>query len=156
MNPTDIDWVKIRNEYVTGTCGLHSLAAKYRIDRRNLERHSSREGWVAAREEYRKRVSALAEEKAAEKQAEEFAAYIDEARGDFIRDHREIQKKIDETIHYGEAFSPRDLKNLSGLLADLMRVYKDMREEIRAADDGDGATYRIEFVPGDWEEDGGP
>ncbi len=156
MNPTDIDWVKIRNEYVTGNISQRALVEQYGIARRGLETRCSREGWVAAREEYRKRVSALAEEKAAEKQAEGFAAYIDEARGDFIRDHREIQKKIDETIHYGEAFSPRDLKNLSGLLADLMRVYKDMREEIRAADDGDGATYRIEFVPGEWEEDGGP
>jgi len=55
-----INWEEIRNKYVYGTekggklefLTIKDLSEEYGVGKREIERHSSKEGWVGAREKY--------------------------------------------------------------------------------------------------------
>lgn len=47
------DWDAIRADYVAGTTSLKEVAKKHRVPYRSLAEHSSSEGWVEQRAQYR-------------------------------------------------------------------------------------------------------
>ena len=47
------DWIKIRNEYITGDMGLRTLAAARGVSFNTMKDKAKREGWSASRAEYR-------------------------------------------------------------------------------------------------------
>lgn len=63
------DWVKIKNEYVTSDCSLKDLEKKYNCPHITMGKHCKNEGWVKAREDYRKSVSMKVARKTANKEA---------------------------------------------------------------------------------------
>ena len=48
----NLDWVNIRNEYVTGEDGLRTLAKKYNVSMRTVGNRSKDEEWPKLRKEY--------------------------------------------------------------------------------------------------------
>lgn len=47
------DWIRIRNEYITGDMGLRTLAAARGVSFNTMKDKAKREGWSASRAEYR-------------------------------------------------------------------------------------------------------
>lgn len=51
-----VDWVKVKNEYVTTDLSTREIAKKFNISQSTVNFHSSNENWVKDREEYRRKV----------------------------------------------------------------------------------------------------
>ena len=58
------DWVKIRSDYVQTATSLRQLAVKHSISERALAEHCKSEGWVELRQQFRSKVTAVADERA--------------------------------------------------------------------------------------------
>lgn len=52
------NWTRIKNAYVTGTDGYRAMAAKYGVPLKTLSARAKKEGWAAARRQYRDEVAA--------------------------------------------------------------------------------------------------
>jgi hypothetical protein len=74
-----IDWNAIKTEYVTGNMGQRALIKKYKLASADVSKHSKKEGWVKAREDYRAKAQAKAMQKAVNKRADELASVLDSA-----------------------------------------------------------------------------
>lgn len=60
MRPT---WEDLKREYATTDISLHGLEKKHGIPFSTIKRHSTRDGWVEARESYRHKVAQKVMEK---------------------------------------------------------------------------------------------
>lgn len=91
-----MDWQRIRNEYVTEPVTYRELAEKYGLSPRTVRDHGAREKWTEARRQHRKRVSALAEEKAADKIADAEAEISAIRANTRVLIYKELQKRMNE------------------------------------------------------------
>ena len=73
------DWNKIKNEYICGNISQRNLAAKYKISYGTLRGRAESEQWPHLREEYQRKASAEAAQKAACAVADN-AVKLEEAR----------------------------------------------------------------------------
>ena len=76
MSRRKIDWDAIKTEYVTGDISQRELIKKHRLNPSDCSKHSKREGWVKAREDYRTKASAKAVQKSCNKRANELAGVL--------------------------------------------------------------------------------
>ena len=53
MSYSTIDWVKIKNEYITTQTSYPKLAKKYNIAQATIGRYASADNWVEAKEKYK-------------------------------------------------------------------------------------------------------
>ena len=137
-------------EYLSTECTYRDLAKKHGIALSGIARKAKAEDWQAARESYRNKRETELEQKVIEKTSETLAEYAARQTADIVKINELLIGKVYETMAYGDAFSPRDLKSLSGLLSDLMMNRKSMMEEQNAgANEADRIT--VEFVKGDWD-----
>ena len=56
--PATINWETIRLAYVTGQVAIPDLARRFGVTVSQCYRHSADEGWVEAREDFRRRETA--------------------------------------------------------------------------------------------------
>ena len=70
---SDIDWNKIKTEYVTSNISCRKLAEKYGVSASTLMQKSAAEGWADQRKQYRSKTEAKTIEKIIERQSEEQA-----------------------------------------------------------------------------------
>lgn len=75
------DWDSIRQEYIATNISTKELAKKHKVRLATLAEKCSKEGWVAKRKEYKKKLSEKTSEKLcskmAAKKANEFAQILD-------------------------------------------------------------------------------
>ena len=64
---SDIDWVKIKTEYVTTGISQRELANKYNLSLSGISKKAKAEGWVKKRESYQNRRAAKVERKVIER-----------------------------------------------------------------------------------------
>jgi hypothetical protein len=74
-----IDWDAIKTEYITSDISLKGLEKKYRLSHGDTTKHSSSEGWVSLRKDYRQRTVSKAVTKSCNKRANELAGVLDAA-----------------------------------------------------------------------------
>lgn len=67
------DWDAIRADYVSGTMPLRELAKKHGVPAKSVTDHSSAEGWVAQRAQYRETTAAKFIDMSAERKARSLA-----------------------------------------------------------------------------------
>ncbi len=145
-----IAWEKIKHEYISTDVSYKDLAKKYGVSLRSIAGKAADEDWTKQKENYCINLASKLHQKTAEKQAESFAEYVSEMRSDLIKNHQLLEKKFLETISYGDAFSPRDLKSLSGMLTDLMMNYKNMLQETEGGK-STGEDQVIRWVNNEWD-----
>ena len=145
-----IDWTKVRMEYLSTECTYRDLASKYGIALSNIAKKAKKEDWQGARETHRNKIGTKAEQKTIEKTSETLAEYAARQTADLVKINELLIGKVYETMAYGDAFSPRDLKSLSGMLADLMMNRKSMMDEQNAGA-GESDKVTVEFVKPYWE-----
>lgn len=144
------DWKKIKMYYLQNDVSLRELAAKFKVGEASVFRRASKEKWKDEKIAIDSKVIARTIEKTAEKSSESLAEYAVRQTADLVKINELLIGKVFETMAYGDAFSPRDLKSLSGMLYDLMMNRKTMMEEQTAgASDADKVT--VEFVKPYWE-----
>ena len=144
------DWKKIKMYYLQNDISLRDLAAKFKVGEASVFRRASKEKWKDEKIAIDSKVIARTIEKTAEKTSETLAEYAVRQTADLVKINELLIGKVYETMAYGDAFSPRDLKSLSGLLSDLMMNRKSMMEEQNAGtNDTDRIT--VEFIKGDWD-----
>ena len=146
-----IDWTKIRMEYLSTECTYRDLAKKYGIALSGIARKAKTDDWQSARETYRNKCETKIEQKTIEKTSETLAEYAVRQTADLVKINELLIGKVFETMAYGDAFSPRDLKSLSGMLADLMMNRKTMMDEQAGGAESDKVT--VEFVKPYWENE---
>lgn len=144
-----IDWNEVKNDYVTGSMSYRALGEKYGIaSSSNISRHGRREGWPALRAKYQEELMAQCAKLAAERDT----AFLSEMKEKIVRFTRKTADKLAETLDYGEAFSPRDLMNLTGSLSRL----QENLNAYRAFDQSpEGSTELVvQFINGEWDNEG--
>ena len=147
-----IDWNAVKNDYVTGSMSYRALAGKHHISSSsNISRHGRREGWPALREKYQTELAAQYARLAAEKTAAENAALAGEMQEKIDEFIRKLAQKVEETLNYGEAFSPRDLMNLTGALSRLQENVNAFRSFGQSLENRE---IIVQFVGGEWENEG--
>lgn len=146
-----IDWNTIRTEYITTTSSYRDLCDKYDIPLRTLARRAKLEDWQQKRNDYGNTVATQCIQKAAEKQVKSFEEFIPVLQNGIIETGTKLLEKIQETMAYGDAFSPRDLKSLSGVMIDLGMVMNNLKEDLNASNDASD-KITVEFVKGDWDQ----
>ena len=144
------DWNAAKNEYVVTNCTYQDIADKYGTSLRTVIRQAGKGEWQEARKEYVTRVTEKCLKMSSEKQAKSFTDFIPVLQNGIIDTTTMLLGKIMETMSYGDAFSPRDLKSLSGMVNDLGFLLKDLKEDMNA---GTNETDKItvEFIKGDWD-----
>lgn len=144
-----INWEKAKQEYITTGISLEKLSKKYGVHPSTAQRHSRLEGWVSEKKKYDGIVTEKCLQKTAEKYSERFAEYAVKMELDLVEVHKSLFRKIAETMNFGDAFSPRDLKCLSSMLVDLISNYLRMKETDQTVTDN---VLRIEWVNGEWDK----
>lgn len=73
----NVNWEKIKVEYITTDTSLTKLADKYNVPRSNLARRSIKEKWVEQRKQYKNDVTMKTVRKTANKEAKRLARLMD-------------------------------------------------------------------------------
>lgn len=151
---SQIDWTKAKNIYVTSDKTIKEIADKFGVSERTVWRRYTKENWKQLRADYVSRLTEKCHEKTAEKQAKSFAEFVPVLEHGIVDISTKLLEKINETMQYGDAFSPRDLKSLSSMVIDIGMLLKDVKEDMNT---GSAAADKItvEFVKGEWDY-GGP
>ena len=74
---TDVDWRKIRQEYIRGGVTYKKLSERYGVSIDRLKKRASEEGWKDAKKGVSTKVAQKVIEKVAEREAEEQINYMD-------------------------------------------------------------------------------
>ena len=149
-----IDWNTIRTEYVTSTCSYRDLCEKYDIPLRTLARKAKQEDWQQKRNEFGNTVATMRIQEVAEKQVKSFAEFVPVLEQGIVDISTQLLGKINETLQFGDAFSPRDLKSLSSMVIDIGMLLKDIKEDMNTGS-ASADKITVEFVKGEWDY-GGP
>lgn len=145
-----IAWAKIKNEYLSSDISYRDLAKKYNVSLRSIAGKAKDEDWQKLKQNHCNIVATQVQQKTIEKTSESLAEYAVRQTADLVKINELLIGKVFETMAYGDAFSPRDLKSLSGMLADLMMNRKSMMEEI-APGTSDADRITVEFIKGEWD-----
>jgi hypothetical protein len=73
----DVNWEKIKSEYITTDTSQRKLAKKYSVSMNALTRRCKKEEWVKQRERYKSKVVAKTVEKSANREANRLARLMD-------------------------------------------------------------------------------
>ena len=142
------DWNLLKLYYLQNSVSLQEAAKKFGVCRSVVWRRSAKEHWPEQKKAYERKVAEMVRERNAEKRAEAFLELQEALESGISESGQFLLAKLRETLCYGEAFSPRDLKNLSGTLLDLHQEYRNAK-----ADAGDGGedVQVIEWVNNEWD-----
>ncbi|MBQ8201455.1 MAG: hypothetical protein IJZ74_06790 [Clostridia bacterium] len=80
----NVEWEKIKAEYLAGGTSYRKLAEKYEVPRSTLEQRAKREGWRKQHEDVKGKAEAKARQKIVTQRANDIAA-LDRARSKLIK-----------------------------------------------------------------------
>jgi len=130
-----VNWNRIRAEYINGKSQA-KLAKKYHVSRNMIARHSTKEGWTAAR------IAARAEiqQKVIQKTAEDVATNAELAEKIKRKGLETLDRLFDEFISVNATehrdYNGRKLTDIKRL-RDLTAAYKDLTDDIPKAENKD-------------------
>ena len=145
-----IDWKKAKLFYLQNDVTLSEVAAKFNVGDATVWRRASKENWKEEKKTFDRKVIEKVQEKSIEKKAKTFTEFVPVLQEGIIDTTTMLLAKIVETMSYGDAFSPRDLKSLSGMVNDLGFLLKDLKEDMNAGG-AESDKVTVEFVKPYWE-----
>jgi hypothetical protein len=126
------DWLKLKTEYVTGDVTLKALSEKYGINESSVRRQSAAENWVNLKKQHIDKVATLAQQKAAEKKANEAAkitALKDDSR---VKIWREMNRRLGDNV---EEMDGSDFRRMIQNFCDMSANEPDVLPDDKAAED---------------------
>lgn len=134
------DWVKIRNEYISGGGTYRELSEKHGVPLRTLAKHAKDEKWQQGKEEYGNAVASALQQKSIEKTAE--------AESEIAAIKSRINLRLMQMI---EASLPTIKAGDTDRLRKVVQSYKDMCElkgnQDTGGDNGTGVVMMPEVMP---------
>jgi transposase len=125
-----IDWAAIRAEYIGGGISQRKLAKKYGVSETTLMKKANKEGWQRFRQEADSKSTAEAQQRTADRAAENAAIAADIRAALLLRLQRiEAKYPFDAT----EVRTHEGKNTVTFRLRDLTAAYKDLTEDIAAA-----------------------
>lgn len=124
--PKNIDWIKIKNEYINTNISQRKLAVKYEISFNTLKDKANKEKWAAAKKEQHNKIATETQQKTAEK--------IIEVEVDRVANIINLSDKISEKI--SQAIEQVDKIIVDGEIVDagLIDTYK-LRQLVQSLKD---------------------
>ena len=139
MKRTDnIDWVKIENEYVTGTMSYGDIAASYGISYSCVKDHGLSLGWRSKRAEYRQDCT----KKTAEKTAEKISDMLSKMAETQVESALELVRKLNHYIKTAKSLKPREYLQIAQTLRALNAAFPQQKDTLE--DDG---RYGVVILP---------
>lgn len=113
-----IDWIKIRNDYISTKVSLRALAEKYGVNFSSVQRRCTKEDWVSQRKSMRVKVQSKSsqkiEEKISDSEADRMSRILNIADG--------LIGKIEEAVGVIQPDDARNLKNLVSATNELKKM----------------------------------
>ena len=135
----NVDWIKIKNEYINTNISYRKLAEKYNISFSTLEKTARKEHWKELREKQCDKVETKLRQKTADKIVDVEVDRI----GNLLTSADTAQKKIDQALKQltkyvnaeGEIVDSQfvNVKELRAIIASM----KDLKEIIKTDNSGD-------------------
>ena len=160
---TDLEWQKIRTEYVSKGTSYRDLCAKYGVNLRTMARRAKKENWQQLREECVNSVNRQCQQRAVKNAVQNMTRDVDR----FFAATEKLMRKAEQLLDLEEPLSPRDLKALSGTLQDVkimlnirddtdreeqkLRIEK-MRAELESIKTDEARKVEVVFETPVWEE----
>ena len=127
MDCIDVDWKKIKAEYIAGGTSYRKLADKYGVSRSKLQARATREKWVDLQSQAQAKTESKLVDSISDKEAKKATDIVDVAD--------KLLEKIFEMLDDVDAtYNTQNIKNLTSALKDLKEIkgFKsaaDMREQ---------------------------
>lgn len=121
---TDLEWQKIRTEYVSKGTSYRDLCAKYGVNLRTMARRAKKENWQQLREECVNSVNRQCQQRAVKNAVQNMTRDVDR----FFAATEKLMRKAEQLLELEEPLSPRDLKALSGTLQDV-KIMLNIRDD---------------------------
>lgn len=120
----DVNWNRIKNEYINGDISIKKLAEKYNINVNTLEKRKSKEKWGESKRNQYRKITEKVLKKTEEKIAEQESDYII----DISRINFKLAKKIEAMVDKDDdaEFNSRDIKYLTDALKNVRDIQADM------------------------------
>lgn len=161
MAKKKIDWLAIREEYISGRGSTTELAARYGVPLKTVKYHCTADGWVRLKEQ----VAQKASDDAVARAAGSVSGYRDRICAAAMRLLDRVEEYLGAADQAGRVMRSADILNVARALRDIKDVADvkapgDLEEQaaridkLRAdarRDDAEDATVRVE-MDGDVEE----
>lgn len=161
MAKKKIDWLAIREEYISGRGSTTELAARYGVPLKTVKYHCTADGWVRLKEQ----VAQKASDDAVARAAGSVSGYRDRICAAAMRLLDRVEEYLGAADQAGRVMRSADILNVARALRDIKDVADvkapgDLEEQaaridkLRAdarRDDEEDATVRVE-MDGDVEE----
>ena len=157
MAKKKVDWLAIREEYISGQGSTTELAARYDVPLKTMRYHCRADGWVRLKEQ----VAQKATDDAVERAAGSVSAYRDRICAAAMRLLDRVEEYLGAADQSGRVMRSADILNVARALRDIkdvadVRSPGDLEEQaaridkLRAdakRDDDGGEEIRVELTP---------
>jgi len=126
---SNVNWLKIRNEYINGNISYRKLAEKYKVTFAALRKRAEKESWADLKVGQQHKISTKLAQKTAEKIADAESDYI----VDIARLNHKLAEEVEKFIRRTDNPESRDIKALTAALKDI----KDIQNSTTGASGGD-------------------
>lgn len=121
----DVNWLKIRNEYISGNISYRKLSENHKVSFQTLRDRAIKEKWAELRNIQRNKIGTTTAQKTAEKIAEQESDYI----VNIDRLKFKLARALEGFIESGD-FNATGLKALSGTLKEIQDIQNNMPSEL--------------------------
>ena len=141
----NVDWIKIKNEYINTNISQRKLAEKYKVSFNTLKDRANKEGWADVKKEQHNKIMSATQQKTADKIVDaevdrltELLKLTDEAQEQIRVGMSQLNKFMDMfgNIHESEIIDVVKLKKLVSAMKDLKDIVKvDTGNDMRKLDE---------------------
>lgn len=123
----NIDWKKIKKEYVTTTISQRDISRKYGVSLAQIANHSKKENWVEKREQYQNKIYT----KSVEKQESKDIDRLERVKSSADRLGVIIDSVLEQTETMSKSSrvrlsSAKDIRSMTAAVKDLAVVLKEL------------------------------
>jgi len=116
------DWVKIKNEYISGTISYRDIAEKYGVPFTTLRDHAKKDDWVGARQEQRDRIMSVTAQKTVDAISKDEADAFARIRNAALKATAIIEEALDQTKSKNGKISTYRLRQAVQSLKDVASI----------------------------------
>ena len=141
----NVDWIKIKNEYINTNISQRKLAEKYKVSFNTLKDRANKERWADVKKEQHNKIISATQQKTADKIVDaevdrlaELLKLTDEAREQIRVGMSQLNKFMDMfgNIHESEIIDVVKLKKLVSAMKDLKDIVRvDTGNDMRKLDE---------------------
>lgn len=146
MAKKKIDWLAIREEYISGQGSTTELAARYGVPLKTVKYHCTADGWVQLKEQ----VAQKASEDAVARVAGSVSGYRDRICAAAMRLLDRVEEYLGAADQAGRVMRSADILNVARALRDIKDV-----ADVKSAGDLEEQAARIDKLRADAKRDDG-